>query len=383
MIQGYDVLYFSADDWGCGLTTSQTHIAMALAQKNRVFYINSLGLRKPQVSTGDVGRIYTKLSKFFRGAQHVAKNIWVLTPAVLPFHDSAIVQKINSVLLTRYIQYYILKFDMKRLIFWSFLPNTVNLVGKFNATKSIYYCVDEYSQFEGVPAAAIRQQERQIIKQVDFVFVTAKTLYESKQAGNPNTFYMPHGVDLSHFNQALESNLSIPDDIRKIPAPIIGFYGLIESWLDFELITFLARKRPGWSFVFIGESKVETRRFNHIKNIHFLGKKSYDELPAYNKAFNVAIIPFILNELTRNVNPIKLREYLAAGSPVVSSRLPEIERYQKAVYIADNKQDFLRKLEVAVAEQGPISRKERLDFVKNESWQSRLEQISEIIQSGK
>ncbi|MBN1348688.1 hypothetical protein JXJ21_04700, partial [candidate division KSB1 bacterium] len=139
MIEGQDILYFSADDWDCGITTSQTHIATTLAEKNRILYINSIGLRKPTVSATDVGRAYKKLKKFFQGIQKVRENIWVFTPIVIPFHQSKIFQKINKLLMVLYINLYRRKLKMKQPIFWTFLPNLVDLIGKFNESKVIYY----------------------------------------------------------------------------------------------------------------------------------------------------------------------------------------------------------------------------------------------------
>lgn len=380
MIKGFDILYFSADDWGCGLTTSQTHISKTLATKNRILYVNSLGLRKPQVSSKDINRIFSKLTKFFKGIDSVQENIWVFTPIVLPFHDLKPIQLINKFLLVFYIRFYLRRLKMQRPILWSFLPNAVHLLGKFNERLRIYYCVDEYAQFEGVPREAIQKQEAQILRQSDFVFTTSTALYESKRGKNPATYYIPHGVDVSHFTRAREQSLPLPTDLVNIPRPIIGFYGLIESWVDVELLAFLARNKPDCSLVLIGDSNVEKGELAHLKNVFFLGRRSYGELPAYNKAFDVAIIPFVLNELTRNVNPIKLREYLAAGTPVVATRLPEIEKYQSIVYLADSHAEFLEKIELALHEQGPVPLAQRLAVVEKESWQSRLEQISEIIQ---
>lgn len=379
MLQGFDVLYFSADDWGCGLTTSQTHIARILAKNNRVLYINSLGLRRPHVSSGDMGRIWSKMTKFFKGVRQEAENIWVFTPVVLPFHDSQLVQKINSQLLLNYLRLHIKRLSMKSPIFWSFLPNAVHLVGKFNEQKVIYYCVDEYSQFDGVPREAIIKQEQMIIGKANFVFASAKTLYENKRKGNPNTFYIPHGVDVQHFTKALNPKLEVPDDIKNIPRPIIGFYGLIESWIDLKLIAFAAKKRPDWSFVMIGDRKTDTQIFSGLDNVYLLGKKNYDDLPAYNKAFDVALIPFVINELTRNVNPIKFKEYLAAGSPVVSTRLPEMEKYENLAYLVDDNEDFVNKIQLALNDNGPLPLEERLKFIREESWESRLEYISQII----
>ncbi|MBN1349994.1 glycosyltransferase, partial [candidate division KSB1 bacterium] len=242
-----------------------------------------------------------------------------------------------------------------------------------------YYCVDEYSEFEGVPADAIRELEQRIVRKADFVFVTSKALLEKKRNGNPQTHYIPHGVHIEHFNQALAPQTTVPSDIADIPHPIIGFYGLIESWLDLDMVQFLVESRPQWSFVFIGNSKVDLSQLQKYKNLHFLGRRNYQDLPGYNKAFDVAIIPFLRNELTRNVNPIKLREYLAAGSAVVTTYMPEIEQYKDIIGIADSPQDFLEETEAMLKKNSESDVRKRLQAVQAESWQARMEQLSKII----
>lgn len=383
MIEGRDILYFSADDWGCGLSTSQTHLARILAEKNRIFYINSLGLRKPRVNKNDMKRMVSKFSRFTRGIEPAAENIWVFTPIVIPFHDSEFYQAINKKLLIGYISYYLKKLGMKNPIFWSYLPNTVNLIGKFNESSVIYYCVDEYVAFDGVPKEAIQKQEVELIKKADFIFTTSTGLYESKRIYNPErTFYSPHGVDITHFKQALDENLPIPEDVRHMPRPIIGFYGLIDNWVHLDLISQAAQARPDWSFLLIGNVKTDITHLNALKNVYLLGRKPYEELPRYNKIFDVALLPYILNDLTKNMNHIKLREYLAAGTPVVATRSPEVEKFKEVLYIVDGVADFVQKIELALNEKGPVPLSQRLQFIDHESWENRVEKISEIIMHG-
>lgn len=379
MLAGENILYFSADDWGCGLCTSQTHIARVLAQKNRILYINSIGLRKPGIKKYDIRKIFNKFTKFSQGVSQVADNIWVFTPLVLPFYHREWCNQINTQLMITLIRHQLQKLNMNNPIFWSFLPNTVRLIGKFDESQVIYYCVDEYSAFDGVPADAIQQQEQEFIRKCDLVFTTSIELYERKRKGNLRTYYCPHGVDMVHFKKALTNNLKIPMDIKKIQHPIIGFYGLVETWVDVELIARVARLKPDWSFVFIGDVRIDITRYHSLPNIHFLGRKSYEDLPAYNKAFDVAIMPFVKSELTRNINPIKLREYLAAGTPVVASPLPELTSFKKVIYLYENQEEFISRIQLALKENGPVSLEKRLDFIAKDSWEQRLEDISKII----
>jgi glycosyltransferase involved in cell wall biosynthesis len=187
-------------------------------------------------------------------------------------------------------------------------------------------------------------------------------------------------VDVGHFSKALDPQTKVPQDVKEISKPIVGFFGLIEEWLDQELIKKIAVDKPDWSIVLIGKINVDVAGFKSFKNIHVLGPRNYQDLPAYCKAFDVAIIPFVINELTKNVNPIKLREYLAAGVPVVSSRLPEVEKYSEYAFIADNHQEFVKYLEKAIENDSNELKNKRREFIKKESWLAKIEEISSIIQ---
>ena len=381
MIKDRDIIYFSADDWGCGLITSQTHIAKVLSKNNRILYINSIGLRRPSISTHDAKKIVTKLKKCLAGINQVEKNVYVVTPLVIPFHQYSFVRQINRKLLLGTIKHFMKKLGFRRPILWTYLPNTGDFVKLLKEEQSLYYCVDEFSEFEGVPAKEIREMEEKLMNKTDYVFCTSRELFNKKSKYNRNSFYMPHGVDIDHFTQALDEKTKIPDDIMLIPRPRIGFYGGIEEWVDLELLKQTAEKHPDWHLVLIGREKVNTSKLANLRNVHLLGHRPYELLPAYSKGFDVSLIPFVINELTRNVNPIKLREYLAAGNPVVSTYLPELEEYKDIIVLASNYDEFIGGIETALRDNSSSSREKRIQRVKSESWESRVEQVSNIILS--
>jgi glycosyltransferase involved in cell wall biosynthesis len=380
MLKNRNILFFSADDWGCGLMTSKTHIADILSEENNLLYINSIGLREPKISAEDTVKIFRKLGRFFKGAQKVKNRMWVYTPIVIPFHRFKIVQTINKWLLISYIRFLKWKLKLTDPILFTFLPNTVDVVGKLGAKKIVYYCVDEFSEFVGVPTKMVIDMEKRLIEKSDIVFATSLKLYDNKRKFNNNTYFMPHGVDVAHFSKALDSNTVIPKDIADIPHPVVGFFGLIEEWIDQELIIKIAREKPDWSILLIGKINADISRLKEYKNIHIIGARNYKDLPSYCKIFDVATIPFVINELTLNVNPIKLREYLAAGIPVVSTSLPEVKSYSDHAYIADNHDEFLKALEIAINANTPENKRSRMDFIKNESWMSKIEKISDTIE---
>ena len=380
MLKDKNILFFSADDWGCGLMTSKTHIADLLSEENNLLYINSIGLREPKISAQDTKRIFKKIGMFFQGVKKVKERMWVYSPIVIPFHRFKLIQWLNKWLLITYVNILKKRLNFTDPLLITFLPNTVDVVGKFGESKIVYYCVDEFTEFEGVPTEIIADMERKLIEKSDIVFTTAQRLYENKSRYNKNTYMMPHGVDVEHFSKALAPETKVPDDVANIGHPIVGFFGLIEEWLDQELIKKIADEKPAWSIVFLGKVNVDVSKLENCKNVHIFGPRDYKELPAYSKAFDVAIIPFVINELTVNVNPIKLREYLASGVPVVSTKLPEVEKYTDFSFIAENHEEFIKCIEKALESDTPEMKNKRLEFIKKESWHCKIEEISKIIQ---
>jgi len=255
------------------------------------------------------------------------------------------------------------------------------LAGNMKEKGVVYYCVDEYSAQPGVDAATILEMEKELIIAADIVFTVSDELLKRKKAINPNTFLSLHGVDVAHFSQGVIKVLETPEDIRNISKPIIGFFGLIQPRVDLNLIKYLAEKRPQYEFLLIGLVAQDITSLKSCKNVHFLGTRNYKELPKYLSAFDVAIMPYRLDSEMKNSNPIKTREYLAGGKPVVSVRIKEVEKYQPMVLIADNKEEFLSCIDEAIEKDSEDKRRERLCAMKKESWDFRVESISKLVQN--
>jgi glycosyltransferase involved in cell wall biosynthesis len=339
-------------------------------------------MRQPSGNASDMSRIWTKIRGFFSGLDKINENLYVFTPLVLPLPSSKFVQTVNRILLEIYLRTLMLRLGMKNVQIWTFVPNMVNLIGRLCESKVVYYCVDEWSEFSFLDKKTVESLERSLLSKSDLVITTAQKLYESKKRHNTNTYLIPHGVDFDFFAKALAPSTVEPLDIQRLPKPRIGFFGLIHEWIDLNLIHYMAKAHPEWSIVLIGKlaTGIDVSRFASIHNVHFIGQKDYSELPGYCKGFDVALIPFVLNELTLNVNPIKLREYLAAGLPVVSTALPEIFPYHDVVHIADSMIDFTREVERALLETGSEWIKKRQASVAEESWRARVERISGLIE---
>jgi glycosyltransferase involved in cell wall biosynthesis len=295
----------------------------------------------------------------------------VLTPLVVPLPGSAWAKRLNRWLLIRQIRRALAKIRSGPVQVWSFTPDISYVLGRFGEEKVIYYCVDDHASFTGYDRQQVLREEEDLCRRSDLVVTTSRVLQETKKHWNPNTVLVPHGVDYEHFSKALSNHEPVPADIAGIPRPRLGFFGLIRDWVDLGLLAEVARRRPDWHFVLIGDSTIDLTPYCVLQNMHFLGRKPYAELPTYCKELDVGLIPFKINDLTLAVNPIKLREYLAAGLPVVSTPLPECELYGQWIEVADSPETFQEAVAKALAS-GPQDRTGRSAVMAAETWPEKV-----------
>lgn len=353
--------------------TSNNHVMKMLARDNQVLWLNSISTRTPDFkSSKDIAKIGRKLRSFVRGPTRVEERLAVYTPVVLPFPHSSAAIALNQQILKTTIGVLRRRFGMDDFQLWTFLPTAVGYAGRLGESLLVYYCTDEWSQFSHVDQARIAVMEAELCRKADLVFTTSRALLDRKKKLNAETHLAAHGVDQAHFAAALDERTPIAPEIAGLQHPILGFFGLIEDWIDVDLFGYLAQQRPDWSIVVIGEAKVDVSRLRRYPNIHLLGRKPYVDLPRYCRAFDVGLCPFVVNELTRSVNPIKFREYLSAGLPVVSTNIPEMAFHSDWCYIAEDAPGFLAACERALIEDSPERRRMRSDAMKGETWESKV-----------
>jgi glycosyltransferase involved in cell wall biosynthesis len=376
MIEGNDIICFS-NDWDSD-PLSKKHIMLRLAKRNRVLWINSIGNRKPTVSVRDFKRVLTKLKDFTRGQKRVDTQIHVYSPIAVPFHSSAAARWINRKTLQWSVRRICRRLGFQSPITWTFEPASGEVAGSLGEHALVYHCVDEFSEFTGTDKNAILEMERRLIEKSDCVIVSSDRLFARKHEYNRNTFLVTHGVDVAHFRRACDPDSAVPPEMAAFARPVIGFFGLIADWVDLELIRYLAVSRPKWNFVLIGKTATSVQVLEGLDNIHLLGQKPYQELPLYAKGFDVAILPFAINELTLAANPLKLREYLAAGLPLVSSAIPEAEKLGNALRIGRNRTDFLNQIQ-KILDSGIVGPQLSISTQMDcESWDEKVEQLSGI-----
>lgn len=377
--QRLPILYFG-NDWHADNRTSSHHIARRLAREFPLYYIECPGLRAPQRSGRDLRRIVMKLRRFLQGARSVEGGVKVWTLVQIPFHRFALMRWLNRLFLTASLRWLMWREGIRRPMTWFVAPHMSSVVGRLGERLSVYYCIDDHSSLPGVNREVVRAMDDELARKADLVFVSAETLLERKLPLNENTCYSPHGVDFDHFAHAQDDRTALPADTVGLAQPVVGFFGLIEKWIDLELIDFLAEQRPHWTFLMIGRLAVPENELPRRPNLHWIGKRPYEELPAYGKLFDAAIIPFRLTEVIWHANPIKLREYLAMGKPIVSVSTPEIDKYSDVVETARTREEFLARLDTVLARPSTSTEiARRMDRVAPESWDGRIREVLAIV----
>lgn len=385
-----DVILLSTADWDNPFWTNKQHVAVELSKMgHKVFYIDSLGLRRPSASKSDIKRIFRRLVKAIRPPRKVRENIWVWSPIILPWHNNTIIRWLNRVMFQSLLFFWLKILGFKRELFWTYNPLTTEFIDLMDFDASVYHCVDEITAQPGMPSETIKEKEKFLVEHVDVVFVTAPKLYETRKIWNKNTFYYSNVADYEHFSQAMIEQTKIPEDLLKIETPRLGFIGAISGYkVDFNLLHDVATSHPEWSIVLIGEVGegdpwTDVSELRKLPNIHFMGPRSYNVLPNYMKGFDVALLPNNINEYTDSMFPMKFFEYLAAGLPVVSVPLKAIKEFNSIVEIADSNHVFVKSIE-AVLDGECASLNERLSVAKEFTYESRMkkmmDKLNEIIQ---
>jgi len=361
--------------------TSKHHLMRILSRRNHVLWINYHGTRRPAPTRSDLRDAFSAVVRVARGLRRVTPTMTQLTPLVIPGANGTALERLHRRLLTAQIRRAIRKINPagdKPVQVWTFAPDLPFLKGALGEECFVYYCVDEYTRFKGFDAAAIKAAEDELLVRADLVVTTSEPLLVTKRIRRPDAILIPHGVDYDHFAAAWRSPQPRPHDLAAINAPIFGFFGLIHHWIDRALIARVARLRPDYAFVLIGDCKSDIAKLRNLANVYLIGRRPYATLPAYCSAFNAGLLPFVQNTMTRSINPIKMMEYLAAGLPVISTPLPAAERFLGPVAIAASADDFAIACDAALAPQNADRQRISLT-VRDHTWESRINILSELV----
>jgi glycosyltransferase involved in cell wall biosynthesis len=315
-----------ANDWH-GDPTSKHHIMRTYARHVDVLWVESSGMRRPQLSKAtDLRRIGARLKRSFGGLRREQDRLNVLSPLSVPLPGSAAAKRLNQELYRHSIRRAIRRLGLREEpLRWVYTPTVAPYLDRLPGRGLVYHCVDRWWAFADYDTEVMRECHELLCRKADVVFASANELLQDCLPFTSRAYLIRHGVEWEHFARAALEPLPRPADIADVRGPILGFFGLIHEWVDQDALCALADAFPDATLALIGKVQVDVSRLERKRNIRLLGQKGYAELPAYSAAFDVGLIPFVINELTAAVNPIKLREYLSAGMPVVATALPEIE----------------------------------------------------------
>ncbi|WP_019585455.1 glycosyltransferase family 1 protein [Deinococcus apachensis] len=304
-------------------------------------------------------------------------GVTVLTPHIQPglYGDAA--EEVTA----RLLRPFLAREGVRRPLAWVYTPMRLPLLDVVQPGSVVYDCMDELANFRSAPPK-LREREQELFRQADVVFTGGHRLYEAKRRQHPNVHPFPSSVDVSHFAQA-RAGLEDPADQRDLPRPRLGFYGVIDERFDIELVGELARRRPEWQFVLLGPVvKIDPAELPRGENLHYLGMKSYTELPSYLAHWDVALLPFALNEATEFISPTKTPEYLAAGLPVVSTPIRDVVRpygERGVVSIAQGTDEFEASVLAALG-QDQTGRRDRADaLLAGMSWDRTWEEMEALL----
>ncbi len=371
----YGIVYFG-NDWYAENRTSSHHVATRLAQRLPVLYVDSPGMRAPNASGRDLKRAVRKLLAAFRRPTRIADGLWHCTVPQLPFRRLPGVDAFNRAFGRWAVRRALRLAGIRKRISWFVVPHPGVHAGHLGEDLVVYYCIDDYAAHPGVDAALIAQRDEALSRRADLLCVAPPALLDAKRALNPdNTVFSPHGVDVELFAKAQVPATPTPEPARDLPHPVIGYIGSIHEWIDVPLIEWLARQRPQWHFLLVGHAHVSVDGLRALPNVTLAGPQPYATLPSWSKVFDAAIIPYRLNRQVANANPLKLREYLAAGKAVVSVRNPEIEKFARWVRLVDGREAYLAALDDAVLDNAPEAVAARMAAVADQTWDARVDAV--------
>lgn len=258
---------------------------------------------------------------------------------------------------------------------WFYDPMAVPaFLGRMDEIAVVYDCMDELSKFREAPPQ-MKARERRLLAEADVVFTGGRKLWESKKSLNRNCHFYGCGVDATHFGHARVSQTKIPGDIASIQKPVLGYFGVVDERMDYDLLVKLAGANPDWSIAMVGPT-LKVHHFPHLPNLHWLGKKDYAELPAYCKAFDVCLMPFALNEATEFINPTKALEYMATGKPIVSSAIGDVvTNFGSITKVARSHDEFISLCRAAVEKPDAVAIETGLKKAAENSWDSIVAQL--------
>jgi uncharacterized SAM-binding protein YcdF (DUF218 family)/glycosyltransferase involved in cell wall biosynthesis len=382
----HDVICISSIDWDFIWQGHQEIMTRLAANGHRVLFIENTGVRPPRFS--DLPRVVSRIRNWRRGTKGFREerpNLFIHAPIVVPFPYSRMAGWLNRQILMRAVNRWMRAVGATRPVVWTFLPTPLarDLIAAINPGLTIYYCIDDLAS-SSHEARKIAKSERALFKEADLVFVTSERLRERAARFSDRVHLFPFAVNLAVFQKSREAREMPPADLAALKRPVAGYVGGLHQWVDQDLLVAIATRLPAINFALVGPEQTDVSRLKALPNVHLFGQRPHGELPRYVSGFDVGLVPYRITEYTANVYPTKLNEYLVMGIPVVATDLAEIRRFNAEhgamVEIAESADAYAEAVKNAVAAVPlPSEVSRRIAVAESNSWERRLEKMSELI----
>ena len=366
------VLCFGGGDWWYH---NRGHFDMQLmrrfAKKGTTLYVNSIVIQKPQLSQGKrfIHKFCRKARSILTGLRKSDWGFWVYSPLSIPLHHIPWARNVNEKLIRLQVRWVMRRLGMYSPLVWVVCPGACDVAIDITRSKLVWQRTDRWEEFPNVDFETVRTYDRKLKANADLTVYVNRSLFDEEAGQCRRAIYLDHGVDLDLFASA-EQDPYRPTDIAHIEKPVVGYFGALDDHkLDVRLIEAVTDSLPRLSFVFVGKASQGYSDLAAKKNVYFLGQKPYEQIPHYGKCFDVAIIPWLKSRWTEAANPIKLKEYLALGKPlVVTPAFTELRKYLDVVYVANTPEEFVQCILKALAENSPGRAATRRKKVEKASW---------------
>lgn len=375
-------IWFVAQDWWYhNQAHSDFQLMKEVSRLAPVLVVNSLGMRLPgqATSTNPRRRIWRKIksmTKLLRRPLKELPNFHVYTPLMFPIYGSnGLLARLNAALIRIQVRIVARLAGLNRgAAIGVTIPTAWPVVAPMRRSSLVFNRADLHSAFPEADGAWVEGLERMLLQHSDHVlYVSHELMQRDEDVVGERAFFIDHGVDLEHFQR----EGSVHPELADIPRPRIGFFGGLDDYVvDMALLEETARSLPEASLVLVGDATCSMAALTELPNVHWFGFRNYDEIPAFGRGFDVGLMPWLDNEWIQHANPIKLKEYLSLGLPVVTTKYPEVEPYREQVRVA-RREDFAT--EVAAAYEDPGDAEERVRFVRQYSWTGRAEALLNLI----
>lgn len=379
-----DVICFGGEDWWYhNRGHADMQIMRHFARLGTTLYVNSIVMQKPSLKRNIGGgrsfneKLLRKARSILRGLRKSDAGFLVYSPFTLPVHHLAWARPINEILLRRQVHRISQKLRLDNPLVWVACPAASDAAIRLRKGLLVYQRTDRYEEYPNVDGEIIKTYDRKLKAMADLTIFANQMLFNQEASQCKKALYIDHGVDYEVFSMAGQNPYK-PEDIARIPKPIVGYFGAITGHtVDMGFVNSVAKLLPEMSFVFVGNISMEMTELSTRKNVWLLGQKPYEQIPHYGKCFDAAIMPWCQNRWIEGCNPIKLKEYLALGKPVISTPFSELQQYLDVVQAAKTPEEFAGCIRHALENDNDEQITARRKKVETASWKSRVQIVIE------